>query len=300
MSRAVTTGLLIFLIQCGIIAAVYWPEQGLVQRPAAQSLVPVTPAIIDEIRVGDEYDNETTLTKVAGHWLLADLENLPAAPDKIANLLDSITMQDSGWPIAQSVAARQRLQVANYHYQRSISLLTDGEPLATIYLGTSPGFRKVHARGKGQDAIYSITFNAFDAPGVSSAWLEPRLLQIRTPLNITADSYSLNREDGDWISGAGQAPDARELEALLAALRSLQVDGVAAEDLQRELSEAEADLILQVQSLAGEVTLELFTLGGEHFIHSSEYTLFFKLSAYDFDRLTGIDFLLISGTPTAE
>jgi hypothetical protein len=33
----------------------------------------------------------------------------------------------------------------------------------------------------------------------------------------------------------------------------------------------------------------------EHFIYSSEYPIFFTLSAYDFDRLTGVDPRLISG-----
>jgi hypothetical protein len=40
---------------------------------------------------------------------------------------------------------------------------------------------------------------------------------------------------------------------------------------------------------------EQVALNDPYFIHSSEYPLFFKLNAYDFDRLTGIDFRLISG-----
>jgi len=267
----------------------------MLQAPLQQPLVPQNTGIIDEIRIGDEYDNETTLTKVGGHWFISDLENLPANSDKVDTLLERITGPDNGWPIAQSVVARQRFQVADYHYQRSLGFLAQGEQLATVYLGTSPGFRKVHARRKGQDAIYSITFNVFDASGASGAWLDPRLLQIRSPLSITADSYSLNRDSGNWLSGAGLAPDMRELEALLAALRSLQVDGVATEDARRELSETEADLVLQVRSLAGETTMEFFTAAEEHFVSSSEYRFFFKLSIYDFDRLTGIDFRLISG-----
>ena len=43
------------------------------------------------------------------------------------------------------------------------------------------------------------------------------------------------------------------------------------------------------------MSLELLTLNDNYFIHSSEFPLFFKLSAYDFDRLMGIDFRLISG-----
>jgi hypothetical protein len=85
------------------------------------------------------------------------------------------------------------------------------------------------------------------------------------------------------------------VETLVAALRSLQVEGVADENLQRDLAEAEADLVLKVQSLAGDTVLELLTLNDEHFIHSSEFALFFKLSALDYDRLTGIDAGLVSG-----
>ena len=295
MNRSVVTLLLVLLIQCGIIGAVYWPQQGPMQQPTSYGLVTLDPASIDHIRIEDEYDNEALLVKTGEQWVLPELEGLPADAAKVVELLASITAQDNSWPIAQSTAARQRFQVADYHFQRSVSLGGAGKQLATIYLGTSPGFRKVHARKNGTDAIYSINFNAFDAPGLSGAWVEPRLLQIRAPMQITADSYSLHRESEQWISGTGGAPDARELEALLNALHTLQVDGVAAEDLQRELAAAEADLLLQVQSLTGQTTLELFSLEGSYFINSSEYALFFTISAYDFDRLTGIDFLLMSG-----
>ena len=86
-----------------------------------------------------------------------------------------------------------------------------------------------------------------------------------------------------------------ELERLISALKSLQIDGIAGEDLQNELSAVEADLVMAIQSPTGHVTLELITVANEHFIYSSEYPLFFTLSAYDFDRLTRVDLRLISG-----
>jgi len=289
----------VLLIQAGIVAAVYWPQEDSGQQALAQSLAPFDTDSIDQVHIVDEYDNEAVLQKAGDRWLLPALANLAANPEKVSQLLQGISRQDS-WPIAHSVVARQRFQVADYHFRRSLTLSRAGEQLGTIYLGTSPGFRKVHARNRDQNAIYSITFNAFDAPAIRGAWLDPRLLQIRAPVQITADSYSLNREGGSWIADTGRAPDERELQALLTALRTLQIDGVASSDRQRDLSEAEADLVLQVQSLAGETTLELFTLEQEHFVHSSEYALFFGLSAYDFDRLTGIDFRLISGETIIE
>ena len=126
-------------------------------------------------------------------------------------------------------------------------------------------------------------------------WLDKNLLRVRTPLRINADLYSLERRGADWVSGIGLQPDPLELAALLDTLRNLQIDGLASADMQRDLSEAESDLILQISSLAGDVTLELFESEGQHYIHSSEYPLFFSLSGFEYDRLTGIDYRLISG-----
>ena len=122
MNRSVVTLLLVLLIQCAMIGAVYWPQQSTVQQPTHYGLVTLDPANIDHIRIEDEYDNETLLVKTGEQWLLPELEGLPANPAKVVELLASITAQDNSWPIAQSTTARQRFQVADYHFQRSISL----------------------------------------------------------------------------------------------------------------------------------------------------------------------------------
>ncbi len=295
MKRSVAVLLLILLIQCGITAAVFWPRQVPVNAATEQALAPFSDSAIDEVHIGDAFDNEVVLVRSGRQWLLPELEHLPADPAKVDALLQSIIHQTGSWPIARSPAAQQRFQVADYYYQKRLTLWSQGKKLGTIYLGTSPGFRKVHARNENQDAIYSITLDALQSSALSADWLDPGLLQVRTPLRIDADLYNLYFENGVWRSGTGGTPDEQELEALITALKTLQVDGVADEELQRELSAVEADLILKIQSLAGEVSLELLTLNDKYFIHSSQYPLFFKLSAYDFDRLTGIDFRLISG-----
>lgn len=301
MNRWVNTLLLLLVSQCALVAAIYWPAQN--PGPLQQTeltLASFDPGMVDEIRIGDEFDNEVALIRSGEQWLLSYLEGLPADRTRVEQLLQAMSGDSSDWPVAHSSAARQRFQVADYYYQRRVTLLEKGKSLATIYLGTSPGFRKVHVRNENRDEIYSIAFNAFDAPAVSSAWLEPDLLQIRTPLRIDADSYSLHFENGTWLSGTGGTPDARELEALITVLRNLQVDGVADFDMQRELSIAEATLELEITSLTGKVRFELFSQDGQHYIHSSKHSLFFKIGAYDFDQLSGIDFRLISGELTAE
>jgi hypothetical protein len=294
VNRGLTSLLLVLVIQCGLVAAVYWPGSNRGYVPP-KPMVPFDHERIDVIYVGDEFDNETVLSKFGQRWSLPELENLPADSAMVDRLLEAITAGDGSWPIAHSVAARQRFRVASYHYRRRVSLLEGETILGTFLLGTSPGFRKIYARNEEQDAIYGILLAAHDAPGNSGAWLDRKLLQTRAPLRITADTYSLQREGTGWLSGIGGVPDERELEALLSTLRDLQIDGLASGDAQRDLAAAESDMVLVVESLAGKVTLELFHHDGEHYIHSNEYPLFFTLSAYDYDRLATIDFSLISG-----
>ena len=296
MTRVVSLLLLLSLVQCVIVIGLYWPKSTKIGQPHNSVPQLISPSIVgqvDEVVIGDEYDNEVRLVKRGERWLLPELGSLPADSVRVESLLATLAGEQTGWPVASTVAARQRFQVANYHYQRQLTLMAKGEEVVILYLGTSPGFRKVHARRDDQDAIFSIGLSVFDIPSEGGHWLDRRLLQIRTPTRIVADGYSLERRGDQWVSGIGKVPDLRELEALLGALRSLQVEGVASADMQRDLSGAEARLVLKIQSLSGDTTLEFFSIAGESFIYSSEYALFFRLSDYDYDRFTGIDARLL-------
>ena len=110
-----------------------------------------------------------------------------------------------------------------------------------------------------------------------------------TPLSIVSPHYSLNKQGTQWLSDDDQQPDERELRALLLALASVQIEGVAGEDLQRTLSIAVPDIKLAVQTEQGETLFKFFTLGTRHYIHCSDHALFFTLSNYDFDRFSTLD-----------
>jgi hypothetical protein len=295
VNRYVTALLLALIFQGLITAAVFWPRHTAGPGETRPPLALHETALVREITISDEFDNRVLLQRTDSGWVLPYLNGLPADEEKVKALLQALDQGSAGWPVADSAAARQRFQVADYLYQRRIDLAWDEHPGTTVFLGTAPGFRKVHARNHEQRAIYSIAFNSFDAPSTSSAWLRPSLLQVRTPLAVVGDGYSLRREGDGWISGSGKVPEERELERLLNALRNLHIEGVADADLQRQLSAAEADIALQVIALGGEISLELFTVGERHYIQSSEYPYFFTLGAWGYERLATVDLGLIGG-----
>lgn len=295
MNRVGYALLLLLLLQSALVARLYWPDGGMTLSDNKTSVAETGPYVIDEIRIQDGHGATTRLTRAANHWRLPEQSGLPADSARIANLLEQLTATDPGWPVAHTLASRQRFQVASYHFRRRIELWAQGEHISTVFLGTSPGFRKVHARNKAKDEIYSISLNLFETSARADQWLDRKLLQVRGPLSIAGDTYRLERKDGTWQSESGDTPDPRELDAMLGALRSLQVTGLASEDARDELAFAEASVILEVGSLAGTVTLALYALGDEHYVSSSAFERPFRLSAYSFDQLTGIDALLLSG-----
>ncbi len=295
MKQLINALLTVFIIQCAMVATLYWPDAGLMEVLSTEQLVPFDPWLLDEIHVGDEQGNEAVLLKTGDRWILPDLTGLSASPDLIDKLLQGVIHAQTSWPVATTVASRQRFALTDYNFQRRLTLIGNGELLGTIYLGSSPGFKKVHARNSTQDAIFTIPYNSVDASGVDSDWLDKRSLQIKSPLSISSDPYSLHKQDNDWLGDEGQRPDGRELEALLLALSSLQIEGVADEDMQRTLSIAVPRITLAVETSSGNTSFELFKVGELHYIHCSDHSLFFTMSRYDFDRFSTLDWHRLNG-----
>jgi hypothetical protein len=280
----------VLLLQLGILATLYWPapEQGV--QPGSEALLPATLSQLDEWQISDNEGRSVALLRAAGGWVLPDLGGLPADSDKVNTALAQLGAIRSEWPIATSEAAQQRFAVAPYLFERKLTWIREGKSLATLYLGTAPGFRRVHARNAEQAAVYSITFNAFDVPANPNDWLDKTLLQVSDPLQVAGPGYRLQRQGDSWSGAAGEAADERELEALLNALAYLQVDGVAGQEQANTLDITQPQLALSIGTEAGEQQLSLYSAGDKHFARSSRYPgQAFSISAYDFDRFSTVD-----------
>ncbi|TGD75795.1 DUF4340 domain-containing protein [Mangrovimicrobium sediminis] len=296
MNRVGVALLLLLAAQMVVLAYQYRAVREAEDGTSAIYLVRTDTYVVDEIRLEDREHNVAVLRRRGEQWSLPQLDALPADRDRIEALLDVLTHTDPGWPVAHSGAAHQRFQVASYLYRLKVTLSAQGNEVGSVYLGTSPGYRRVHARSAGEEPIYSVPLNLFELPAHDGAWLEPELLQVRAPLRIVADGYSLDRSSGDWLLGSGQPPEPRELDALLQALRTLRLEGVAGDERAQKIRAAEASMILQVTGLGGERKLAFYREGDDCFVTSSDHPYVFRLSAYDYDKLAGIDAVMMAGS----
>ena len=112
MNRQVGTLLMVLLLQCGLVAVMYWPQSANMDDLKVESLLPFDPDDVDEIYVEDEKGNEAILLKMEDRWLLPDLAGIPIDSEMIAKLLSSLSNRAGDWPIATTASSRQRFKMS--------------------------------------------------------------------------------------------------------------------------------------------------------------------------------------------
>lgn len=269
-------------LQLVVTLVLYWPrQQGAV--PSEALVRGLGPESIERIGITDGEGASNALTREGDGWRLQS--GLPADPGKVATLLTALTGGDPGYAIATSDSAATRFRVAEDDFERRIELAGDGTE-RVLYLGTSPAFRKVHARRDGEAGVFVIELNSYDAPTEDNSWLDRSLLAATDLSSLALYGVRL-RLDGDrWVRDDGAEVDADAMEELIQALSRLQVSGLAGADDEEA---AEAGEALRITLGEGDIASRLTVLDNSdserYYLSSDRFEPVFNTSAYDAERL---------------
>ena len=152
--------------------------------PDLASIRPDTPLLnldkaeVDRLEIQGDEDKGVVLRKSEEDWTLSEHFGFPADKNKINGLLTSLKGLKHGMPVATTAGAIKRFKVADDAFERRITLAKGSDELATVFLGTSPGMRRVHARSSQDDAVFSVQFAAHEAPFEAKDWEDKEVLQI--------------------------------------------------------------------------------------------------------------------------
>ncbi len=218
--------------QAAIIAGLLLAS-GMESDAGAPQLLSFDPAKVTKLRVSGE-EGAVQLIRDGEDWRLAqgsERDGLPADGGKISELLADLSDLDAPWPVATSDDSAQRFEVTEDNHQRRL-VIEDGDgSVADLLLGTSPGYRRVHARVSGQSDVYSIDFSNFEAPADADQWLDKALLAAQGEVSsvVLEDAWRLERLDGEWrIDGApADAEAANDLVRRFTGLRVLGTSDAA-------------------------------------------------------------------------
>jgi hypothetical protein len=192
---------------------------------------------IDEIRIEDG-ESSVELKKADQAWRLPEID-FPAGAEQLNSLFEKLTDPRVDWPIATTGVAAKRFKVADDDYERKITFSKGGETVAVLYLGTSPGYRQLHARLNGSDDVYLIEFSMYDAQVDTDDWIDKGILH-RNVEEITAVNLPdlvLKKQSDSWtIEGLkeDEQPNVTEIESLVKKAAGLSIDGVRGKEPKKE------------------------------------------------------------------
>ena len=271
-----------------LIVAALLLSSGMGTGEAAEGLLPFDPAEATSFGIATE-DEEVALSRAEDGWQLDG--GLPADDGKVGEVLEKLAKVKAGWPVATSAATAERFEVTEDNFQRRLVIESKAGEAATLYLGSSPGYRRVHARAEDADEVYSIDFANYEAPTDASQWLDKTLLRPQGDLVAVRrdDGWSLERSDGEgeWqVDGATADQDATN--KLVGRFKDLSVLGIADD-------EGEPKGSFTVRDRDGEYRLDFYFQEDEddYSVASSRLEGRFEIATYIAEQmLIGVEDLL--------
>ena len=202
---------------------------------AVAEMLSFDPAEITALTIEDGDGNVVSLESIDGEWRLGEL---PADGDKVADAIGSLAGGSASWPVATSESSQARFEVTDAAFQRRVVFGSASGELGTLYLGSSPGFRRIHAREASSEAIFSIDFGVHELPTDASDWLDKQLLQTEAISSLTfPEGEVLSRAEDDVWTLDGQPADAEAVERYVNRIEGLSVLGLHEPDPDPALGE---------------------------------------------------------------
>lgn len=256
-------------------------------------------ATVDGLRISDN-EQSVRLQRGADGWRVGADAVLPADDSKIAEVLDKLAGAGAPWPVATSATSARRFEVAADNFQRHVELFEGDSLSAELYLGTSPGFRKVHARRADDDSVYAVVLSNYELASDSDEWLDKTVLQPDGSIeSVSILGWTLLRDAEAWQLaqlGADRATHQEHARETVEKVRSLRVLGITDADV----GELEAAFSVSVEDAGGQHALSFYQPepDGEYLVTSSRWDAVFRVAMYAAEPLRVERAELIALAPT--
>ena len=262
------------------------------------SFLTIDEAGVNGMEILDAEGQGVTLQRSADVWELSvpSAEGaefiLPADQAKVTEVLGTLLDLRAPWPVGTTKEARDRFEVTEDAFQRKLTLADASGKAVVVFLGTSPGYRRVHARLAESDEVFSIDFSNYQLPSAAGDWLDGSLLgAVGEIAGIERlDGWVLTRDGEGWLLN-DVAADQGAASQLAERLDGLRVTGLAELSAAGEVIGTGLPAIAEFLVSDAEGTYRLALFGSiegnenEYVITSDRYPGGFTLAAYIAEQL---------------
>ncbi|MEN8133069.1 MAG: DUF4340 domain-containing protein [Pseudomonadota bacterium] len=217
---------------------------------AEQKLLIFEKQAVDGLRIEGSTDS-VVLKKQEGQWLLSESGDFPASQSSVERLLDKLATLEKGWPVATTRGAARRFKVAEDQFEQKLVLLSGDDTQATLYVGSSPGFRKVHVRPKDEDEVYAVAFNTWEANAKADDWIDKDILKLSESdvKHVEMPGITLQREEDKLqVADLGEKEQTNEeaVRSLVGKLTGLRIQSLLGTETKPEYRQDEPVLEVEV------------------------------------------------------
>jgi hypothetical protein len=282
---AILSGLLLAQLVLAVAVNLTGDEYGAFE--SREKLLAFDRQAVNGLRIEDGEQHVRLLLK-DGKWQLPEDEGFPADGQRVDGLLDKLAALDKGWPVATTGTAARRFKVADEQFERKLTLLAGDESLVELYVGTSPGFRKVHVRPAGADEIFAVAFNTWEASAKPDDWIDKDILKLDVGKvqRIELPELVLQR-DGDAMQVADLAEqeeaNTEEIDSLLSKLAGLRIQSLLGHEAKPEYQQDTPVLEIKLMRGEGDPITYRFSKpedGSDYVLKRSDLDDYFKLPEY--------------------
>ena len=143
-----------------------------------ESLLDLKLIEVDKITIEEKDKPVLVLEKQDEYWQMPGNFDFPVDQDKIGKVTDKLFGINKSWPVATTEAAWKRFKVSGDNFERKMVFSKGDNAINTLYIGSSPSYRKVHVRLNDQDEVYSVEFSTFEVGSASNDWEDKSYLHV--------------------------------------------------------------------------------------------------------------------------
>jgi hypothetical protein len=195
MQKMIRYLVVLLVAQLLLAVAMSYTGPSLATRPPNTPLFALTGHSVDRIVIDGPEHKQVVLAHKGAGWVLPGTGDFPADGTRVDAFLTRLEGLKHGLAVATSASAQQRFKVSAKDFERRVQLAQGKNTVATLYFGTSPGLRQVHARSQDDKAVYTTNFSTYEAPLKAADWEDKHVLALPSDkiAALTVGDLSLQR-----------------------------------------------------------------------------------------------------------
>lgn len=252
---------------------------------------------VDALEIEDGEKRKLVLKRESDVWTIPAIDGFPADKNAVERLLEKLEGLEKGWPVATTSGAAKRFKVADDEFERKLTLSKGESVISSLFVGTSPGLRKVHVRLPGEDEVYSVELNTYEMETEREDWIDKSVLSLRAEdvAGIELPNLTLVRHNGRMDPEDLEDDDEavkEEVDRLIDRIAGLKIKSILGKEKKPEYLQEDPELRYTVKLASGDSRDYVFSKPKDesyYVLKSSVREEYFSVDTWLVDRIKEVE-----------